>query len=110
MPAMDVYQTFTCSLWIQGRGVAAGQRTNDAFKNTLKWVEERCAERLDGFRKTLSYTVGYTSPAFRKDFSTDNCNGCFHPLRRCLLFQFTGSGGIVRKVQLFLSCTAEKAY
>ena len=44
--ARDAYQAFACRVWIQGRGVNAGQRTKDASKNALKWIGERCTERV----------------------------------------------------------------
>ena len=60
----DVYQAFTCRIWIQGRGVAAriwiqgrgvaaGSTAREAFKNSLKWLGDRCTEQLNGIRKTL---------------------------------------------------------
>ena len=79
--ARDVYQAFACRVWIQGRGVTVGQGAKDAFKNALKWIGERCTERLNGLRKTLLVHSKVTSPAeaIRKHFSTDNCNACFIP-------------------------------
>ena len=38
--ATDVYQVFACRVWIQGRGVTAGQRAKNACKNALKWIGE----------------------------------------------------------------------
>ena len=85
----NVYQAFACRVWIQGRGVAAGQRAKDAFKNALKWIRERCTERLNGFRKNLlvhsKACITCGGAAIRKHFSTDNCNTCFHLLGRCFV-------------------------
>ena len=50
----DVNQAFACRMiWIQGRGVAAGHTAREAFKNSLKWLEDRCTEQLNGIRMTL---------------------------------------------------------
>ena len=37
-------QAFACSIWIQGCGVAAGSTAREAFKNSLKWLGDRCIE------------------------------------------------------------------
>ena len=48
----DVYDAFACRVWIHGRGGAAGYKAKDSFKNWIKRLGERCAERLNGYRKT----------------------------------------------------------
>ena len=84
---------------IQVRGVTAEGK--DAFKNALKWIEKRCSERLNGFRKTfLVHSKVYIT--FGRSGKTSQPTTATHAFIPWggdeTLFRFTGRGGIVHKV------------
>ena len=101
----DVYQAFACRIWIQGRGVAAGSTAREAFKNSLKWLGDRCTEQLNGIRKTLRVQskVYVTCGGDQERLLNRQLQRMLSSLGEVLcgdekLFRFTGRGGIVRKV------------
>ena len=101
----DVYHAFACRVWIHGRGRAAGDKAKDAFKNALKWLGERCTERLNGYRKTqlVQNKVYITCGGEQEKRFNRQLQSMLSSLGEVLcgderLFRFFGRGGIVRKV------------
>ena len=66
-------------------GESLRERAKDAFKNALKWIGERCSERLNWFRKTL---LVYTKNIITCGDNQERLPNrhlqriCFHPLGR----------------------------
>ena len=77
----SVYHAFACML--PGRGGAAGDTTKDALKNALKWLGERCTERLNGSGRHNWFKTRSTSPLRgKKRDSTGNSKVCSYLLGR----------------------------
>ena len=101
----DVYATFACRAWIQGRGARAGTTVVEAYKNALNFLARHSAVRLNGFRKT--YLIHRRVYIGQDGEQQKDLNRSFQAVLSSLgeflcgdekLFRFTAHAGIVRSV------------